>query len=145
MKKNLSNELSYYRLSLLSFLKESHPELSNDSVFIESRADLAADAHSQAVKEGLSQSEAEETANAILFQNLHFSKQDVLVNILWNEFSEFVPEGQAKDFAIKILPECNEIFTHYPLSDNFAESVEYDKLYTELVGFISIWIEENEL
>lgn len=145
MKKNLSNELSYYRLSLLSFLKESHPELSNDSVLIDSRADLAAEAHSQAVKEGLSQNEAEEIANKVLFRDFLFSKHDMLINIIWNEFSEFITEGQAKGFAIKILPECNEVFTRYPLPDDFAGSGEYDKLYTELVGFISIWIEENEL
>lgn len=145
MKKNQSKELSYYRLSLLSFLQESHPALVNNSDFIESRTDRAANAYSQAIKDGLSQTEAEETANAVLFDGLHFSKHDTLVNILWNEFSTVVPESQAKDFAIKIAPKCDDIFSDYQLSDDFVASTGFDKLYTELVGFISIWLEENEL
>lgn len=145
MKKNQTNDLSYYRLSLLSFLQESHPELVNNSGLINSRADMATDAYSQAIKDGLSQSEAGEVANVVLFDGLHFSKHDTLVNILWNEFSTIIPESQAKEFAIRILPQCDEVFAEYQLSDDFAASAEYDKLYTELVGFISIWLEENEL
>lgn len=145
MKKNQTNDLSYYRLSLLSFLKESHPELVNNSDLIESRADMAAEAYSQAIRNSLSQTEATEEANAVLFEGLHFSKHDTLVNILWNEFSAIIPESQAKEFAIRIAPKCDEVFSEYQLSDDFAASTEYDKLYTELVGFISIWLEENEL
>lgn len=145
MKKNQTNDLSYYRLSLLSFLKESNPELVNNSDLIEVRVNMATEAYSQSIKDGLPQNEAEEEANAILFDGLHFSKHDTLVNIVWNEFSGIIPESQAKDFAIKILPKCSEVFSNYQLSDDFVASDEYDKLYTELVGFISIWLEENEL
>ena len=42
-------ELSYYRLSLLSFLRESHPELVNDTDFIATRGDSAAEAYSEAI------------------------------------------------------------------------------------------------
>ncbi|WP_370525544.1 DUF1896 family protein [Dysgonomonas sp. 521] len=31
------------------------------------------------------------------------------------------------------------------MSDEFAYSHEYEKLYTELTGFIDLWLEENEL
>ena len=145
MNKNNQSELSYYGLSLLSFLKESHPELSNNAQFIKSRADLAADSHSQAIKDGLSQDQAEELANEVLYQGLHFSKHDVLVNILWNEFSDIVAQSDAKDFATKIQPECEEVFGKYVLTDDFADSDESDKLYTELTGCIDIWLEKNEL
>ena len=37
------------------------------------------------------------------------------------------------------------IFLQYMLSDEFIYSVDHDKLYTELTGFISLWLEENEL
>ncbi|MBM6707127.1 DUF1896 family protein, partial [Bifidobacterium pullorum subsp. saeculare] len=36
------DELSYYRLTLLSYLRESHPERAADDAFIRARADLAA-------------------------------------------------------------------------------------------------------
>lgn len=138
-------ELSYYRLTLLSFLKESHPHLASDSDLIKSRADEAAESYSNAIKEGLSQIEAEELANQTLFRELLFSKHDTIVNVLWNEFSDIIPQSQAKEYAQKILSQCEFIFLQYPLSDEFMYSPEYDKLYTELTGFIDLWLEEHEL
>lgn len=138
-------ELSYYRLSLLSFLNESHPERANDATFIKSRADLASETYSNAIKENHSQHEAEELANKALYLGLHFSKHDTLVHILWNEFSDFVPQSEAKEVAIKIQSECDLIFAQYTLSDEFVHSPQYDRLYTELTGFIDIWLEEHEL
>lgn len=138
-------ELSYYRLTLLSFLKESHPHLAGNTDFIKNRADEASEVHSNAIKEGLSQTEAEELANLTLFRGLLFSKHDTIVNILWNEFSDIIPQSQAKEYAIKILTQCEFIFLQYPLSDEFIYSDEYNNLYTELTGFIDLWLEENEL
>ncbi|MCZ2604947.1 DUF1896 family protein, partial [Bacteroides fragilis] len=33
------DELSYYRLTLLSFLRESHPDLADDESFVTTRSD----------------------------------------------------------------------------------------------------------
>ncbi|NDV97603.1 DUF1896 domain-containing protein, partial [Dysgonomonas sp. 521] len=146
MKKQNNNqlELSYYRLSLLSFLKECHPHLASDTDFIKTRADEASEAYSNAIKEGLSQLRAEELANLTLFKGLLFSKHDMIVNVLWNEFADIVPQSEAKDYAIRILSQCEFLFLQYPISDEFAYSHEYEKLYTELTGFIDLWLEENE-
>ena len=38
------DELSYYRLTLLSFLRESHPDLADDESFVTTRSDQAAEA-----------------------------------------------------------------------------------------------------
>jgi hypothetical protein len=140
-----NNELSYYRLSLLSFLKESHPELAKDSSFINSRGDLAANAYSDAVKNGSSHEQAAEIANNILFNGLHFSIYDMIINVLWNEFSQEVPQASAKDLAMKLLSVCEPMLARYSLSDDFAYTPEYDLLYTELTGTIIIWLEEHEL
>lgn len=145
MKKNPTNELSYYGLLLLSYLKESHPQLVPDTNFIRTRANEAAENYSNAIKDGLPHSEAEELAVAALYKGLYFSKQDTIVTVLWNEFEGIIPLGEAKEFAIQILAECESLFDKYPLSDEFAYSLEYEALYTELVGFIDIWLEENEL
>lgn len=138
-------ELSYYRLTLLSFLKESHPHLAFDTNFIKARADEASEAYSNAIKEGLSQTETEELANLTLFRGLLFSKHDTIVNVLWNEFSDIVPQSEAKEYAIRILSQCEFLFLQYPISDEFMYSPEYEKLYNELTGFIDLWLEENEL
>lgn len=138
-------ELSYYRLTLLSYLKECHPHLASDTDFIKTRADEASEAYSNAIREGLSQIEAEELANRTLFKELLFSKHDTIVNVLWNEFSDIVPQSEAKDYAVRILSQCEFLFLQYPISDKFAYSTEYERLYTELTGFIDLWLEENEL
>lgn len=136
-------ELSYYRLLLLSFLKESHPELVDDSDFIAARADSAASAYSDAVRTGSTHDAAAEIANQILFAGLHFSKYNVIVTILWNEFSEEVPMGKAESLALQLLPVCEEVFAKYPLSDDFLFEPAFDNLYTEITGTILIWLDDN--
>ena len=136
-------ELSYYRLVLLSFLRESHPELIDDSDFIAARADSAAEAYSEAVRSGFTHDVASETANQVLFAGLHFSMYDVIVTVLWNEFSDQVPQGSARSLALQFLPVCKEVFAKYPLSDDFLFEPAFDNLYTEITGTILIWLEEN--
>ncbi|MFI3306603.1 MAG: DUF1896 family protein, partial [Rikenellaceae bacterium] len=45
-------EFSFYQLSLLSFLRESHPELSEQRTFIKGRAAQAAEAYTTTFMEG---------------------------------------------------------------------------------------------
>ena len=47
-----SEELSYYGLSLLSYLRDSHPLLAADTSFIADRTDRAAEAYSDAIRAG---------------------------------------------------------------------------------------------
>ena len=65
--------LSYYGLSLLSYLRESHPDLANDADFIRTRAQSAAEAYSCIIRSGGSRIEAAEEADAVLYRGLHFS------------------------------------------------------------------------
>jgi hypothetical protein len=140
-KKNHAPDISYFRLSLVDFLRESHPERLKDNRFILSCTESALDAYEQAIKNGDNPQEAAGQANAVLFDGLHFSKHDTLKNILWNEFFNEVPEDEAKDFAIRLLPECEAVFAQYPLSDSFAYEPEYNLLYTELTGTIALYLE----
>jgi hypothetical protein len=135
-------DLSYYRLSLVDFFQESHPERLGDDRFIIARAQAAAQTYAQAVLSGSNDIQADEQAHQVLFQGLYFSKHDTLVNILWNEFSDTIPEDDAKDWAIRLLPECESIFAKYPLSDDFADDFLFDLLYTELTGAIALYLEE---
>jgi hypothetical protein len=141
--KNAIPDISYFRLSLTDFLKESHPESLADTAFISTRSEAAAETYAQAVRNGSSHVEAGEQANAVLFEDLHFSMHDTLTNILWNEFSDIIPEEDAKPWAVRLLPECEHVFAEYPLSDDFAYSAEYEALYTELTGVIANYFEEH--
>lgn len=108
---NIYQEISWFKLSLLHFIYESHPELIDDTDLLNTRSDLASKIYSEAVKNGHNQQEAEELALKELYRDLHFSKHDTLITILWNEFSREVPMGLAKDFAIKLLPNVEPIFS----------------------------------
>ncbi len=142
---NSYQELSWFKLSLLHFLYESHPELIDDTDLLNTRSDLASKTYSEAIKNGHTQQEAEELATRNLYRGLHFSKHDTLFTILWNEFSREVPMGQAKEFAIKLLPQVEGIFSKYKLNDEFAFSPEFNGLCNELTQELSIWVEEHEL
>jgi hypothetical protein len=139
--KNEQEELSYYGLYLLSYLKENHPDIVADRAFIETRSTIASDIYEQARKEGYTPEGAQELAMAALLQGLHFSRYNTLIEVLWNEFADEVPQGDAADLAIKLQPSLEETFAKYPLSDDFAYTPEYDVLYTELTGAIMIHIE----
>ena len=139
------DELSYYRLTLLSFLRESHPDLADDESFVDTRSNHAAEAFSAAVHSGLTYDDAAQQANDLLFQGLHFSPLDTLITVLWNEFAAEIPEGNARNVALQLLPECRKVFSGYTLSDDFMFSPEFDRLYDELTDTVAIWLEENGL
>ena len=138
-------DLSYYGLSLLSYLTNNHPDLAADNTFIAGRADLAAEVYSDTVKSGLTHIEAEERASAELYRGLHFSPYNTLRNILWDEVSTEIPENDAPAVALRLLPLCTEILAKYDLSDDFAATAEYGLLYTELTGIVQILMEDGKV
>lgn len=139
----LKAELSYYGLSLLSFLKDSHPDRIGDKTFISERADHAAEVYSETIKSGLSHIEAEERASDELYRGLHFSPYNTIVNILWDEFSAEIPEDDAHELALEVLPLCGSVLAKYNLTDDFADTLQHDMLYTELTGTIQILLEDG--
>jgi hypothetical protein len=139
--KNNSTELSYYGLYLLSFLNENHPERLPDTDFIETRSALADDVYEQSRREGHTVEQAQELAMTALLKDLHFSKFNTLIEVLWNEFAEDVPPENAAEVAFKMQPSMNSVSSRYSLSDDFAYTKEYDSLYTELTEAVSLYIE----
>lgn len=138
-------ELSYYGLSLLSYLKDSHPNRAGDKAFITARADRAAEVYSESVRSGLTHIEAEERASAELYRGLQFSVYGTLVNIIWEEFPGEIPEENARAVALKVLLQCGDVLEKYTLTDDFADTPAYDLLYTELTGTIQILLEDGNL
>lgn len=77
---------SYYELSLLSFLRESHPEKADDIPFIKERAAAASEAYTEAFDAGLPITECIGIANKTLYAGLHFSRHDTISSVLWKRF-----------------------------------------------------------
>lgn len=139
----MPQELSYFRLSLLSFLRDSHPNLATDTNLIASRGDAAAEAYSAAIKNGQSHDRAAEAANEVLYSGLLFSPYRIVVQILWEEFGKEVNPALIEEAAVEVLPELKDVFSKYELSDSFETTKEYDQLYTELTGAIQILLEDG--
>ena len=142
VKNTRPTELSYYGLYLLRYLKESHPDKSEDAEFVARRADAAAEVYEQSRREGYPAEGAHELAMAALLKDLHFSKHDTLRNVLENEFEGEIPAEDIPVTVNKLLPLLENVFSIYTLTDEFAQSPGYDLLYTELTGAVAIYIEE---
>lgn len=136
-------DFSYYKLKLQEHIEAGFPEKADDSKFIEQRARWAANAYEGAFRSGNHVNKCDEIADYILYEGLHFSKFTTLFEVLTYEFTDLLFDFEFRDFALKILPKCTAIFEKYELKDDFAYTTDYDLLYTELTGFIAIWIENN--
>jgi len=140
-------ELSYFRLKLEAYLGEHFPERVNENTFITARADEALTAYCDAVAQGFNHLEAERIASEVLFSGLHFSKYDTLVSVLEDEFERELP-APLPDMLAPILLSNKAVqatFDKFGLTDTFAASGQYDRLYTELTGTIVLLSESNNL
>lgn len=134
-------ELDYYGLYLLNYLKESHPDKAGDHAFIEERAARAATVYEQRFREGHPAAGAQELAMRSLLEGLHFSKYDALRHVLESEFEGGIPDEEISPLAQKLLPLLESVFSTYELTDDFAQSPEYDLLHTELTGAVALYLE----
>jgi hypothetical protein len=139
------NKLSYYALRLKELLHTSFPELSGNKLFINKRAKLAAKVYNDAFMAGNIIEQCNEIAQYVLFEGLHFSKFDNIFKVVCNEFDTIMADEELRPFALKMLPVCTPVFEQFQLTDEFADSPEFEFLYTELTGTIQIWIEDNGL
>ncbi len=136
-------EMSYFRLSLLSFLRDTHPTKATDLNFIAARGDAAALGYSEAIQLGHTHNEAEEFSSQILYEGLHFSTYRTIVTILWEEFSEEIDPDKAEALALLLLSHLNTVIAKYNLADGFADTPQYEQFYTELTGSIQILLEDG--
>ena len=146
-KQNIKQGLSYFLLKLRSFMRERHPERLQDTEFITARADMALITYCDAVAQGFTHPEAESMASEVLYQGLHFSKYDTLVSVLENEFERELPAPLPEKLVPILLSNkaVQATFDKFGLTDTFAASGQYDRLYTELTGTIVLLTKSNHL
>jgi hypothetical protein len=103
MAKNNSSpqgELSYYGLSLLSYLHDSHPDKTGDKAFITKRSDLAAGFTARQSKTDY-HIEAEELASAERIPGLAFFRLQHPCKYTWDEFPVEIPKNSARKVACR--------------------------------------------
>lgn len=138
-------DLSYFRIRLQELLNTSFPEKARDTKFINQRSSWAANAYEGAFLSGNPIDRCDEIASYILFEGLHFSRFDTIFQVVCNEFDTLMVDEELRPFALRMYDVCESAFSNYELTDDFADTDEFDLLYTELTGTIAIWIEENGL
>jgi len=133
-KKQAQTELSYYGLYLLNHLRENRFPQASDADFIRERADHAAEVYEQ----------ARELAMSALLKGLRFSKYSILYDVVDREFPLEVAVEDQEAFVKHLLPLVDNVYSIYDLTDDdFAQSPDYDQLYTELTGAVALFIESN--
>ena len=91
-KNTATGELSYFETTLLLYLKESYPHIVDDKTLVRARADEAAGSYERAIRDGLSVTQALQLAEAVLYQDLRFSKFDTIFEVVSEWFPEVRPE-----------------------------------------------------
>ena len=140
-KNTVTGELSYFEMTLLLYLKESHPHIAGDKELVQMRADEAAGSYERAIRDGLSVTQALELADTVLYQDLRFSRFDTVFEVVSEWFPEVRPEKRA-GFCLKVLSPAEIVFSKYPIDDRFESSPSYHTLTIELTGFIQFYIEQ---
>lgn len=143
-KKQAQTELSYYGLYLLNHLRENRFPQASDADFIRERADHAAEVYEQARRDALFADAAQELAMSALLKGLHISKYSILYDVVDSEFPLEVAVEDQEAFVNHLLPLVDNVYSIYDFTDdNFAQSPDYDQLYTELTGAVALFIESN--
>ena len=139
----LPTQLDYYGLYLLNYLTENRFAQAADKEFVRERAERAADTYEQSRREGLTPDAAQERAMDALTRGLRFPPFALLAEILEREFPDEVPQEDIAAVATALLPHLRGILSRYALSDDFAQSPEYDRLYSELTGAVALHLEAH--
>ena len=140
-KNTATGELSYFETTLLLYLKESHPHIAGDKELVRTRTDEAAAGYERAIRDGLSVMQALQLVEAVLYQDLRFSRFDTVFEVVSEWFPEVRPEKRA-GFCLKVLPPAETVFSKYPIDDRFESSPSYHTLTVELTGFIQFYIKQ---
>jgi hypothetical protein len=135
---NKSAELSHFTATLRLYLKENHPDITDEG-FIARRSAVALDEFSQSVRQGVNRLDAMESAYTALFEGLRFSKFGELKYIVGEWFDD-IPQDEVDGFCLKMLKQCSKIFKKYDPGDDFEASPEYVDMQLELTGFIQEYI-----
>ena len=141
----MKNTLSAYENHLSNyFTRYNFPE-AEDQSFITCRAEEAYDVFCDARLRGLDVLTSEELAKITLMQGLDITFDDVLKEILTEEFADDVPEYEHEILIADMEFLFEEYRELYEISPEFMASPEGDAMKSALIGIIEQYIDENGL
>jgi hypothetical protein len=144
--------LNHLALKLLDYLDQYHPDLALDYDFIIERANYAARARDNMIKNSDGNSallqEAESECNRVLMADLEFSEHSIIFDIVDNYYYEQndtkMPVA-VKQIAIELRPQLKAIFAKYPTDNpDFTAEVEYDEMVEELTKEIEKLLQKRD-
>lgn len=139
----MATDFSFFRLSLEKFLLEHHSPKIKDIDFIIARSDEAEEIYQSSVESGIKPVCALEIANRTLFNDPYFFKYNILRDVVLEEFPE-VKEEEHEHYLEILLSYCEDIFEKYPIK-NEPREIWYSILYSELVGAVTIYLEDHHV
>ncbi len=134
-------ELSYFSLQLLEHLIQNHPHRAHDYDFIKLRGDEAARVFESALEGGSLQDLALEDAHRELYKGLYFSFYAMIKDVLWDEFSNFIPAEKVDEAAKALIPILSHLYKPFdPIDvescyakDAELEGIDEDKLRKQVI------------
>lgn len=141
----MKNTLSAYENHLSNYLTRYNFPEAEDQSFITCRAEEAYDVFCDARLRGLDVLTSEELAKITLMQGLDITFDDVLKEILTEEFADDVPEYEHEILIADMEFLFEEYRELYEISPEFMASPEGDAMKSALIGIIEQYIDENGL
>lgn len=105
----------YFKKLLVVFLKTNEPDLSHDEILIDERTNLACKIYDKLAHKD--KNAAFELAKMKLFEGLELSVFYFVLDLTCNYFNR-IPDKTQRDFCMKVLPECAEVYDRFSFTDN---------------------------
>lgn len=141
----MKNTLSAYENTLRNYLNRyNYPEAEDES-FITCRAENAYDVFCDARRRGIDVPTSEELAKIVLYQDLDITFDDVIKDILAEEFYDDLPEYEYDNVIADMEYLLEEYRELYDITPEFMATSEGDAMKTALTGIIKEYIEDNGL
>lgn len=135
-------EISFFRASLLDFLKEYHPHLTNDSKLIELRNKASEELFEELILGGADQISAYEQAMQELYAGMEFSLYSFIMDIICEEYTQ-VPAGKRRDLCLVLIPACEDIVDQYRQDSVLTDEIGHWVMQMEITGLIGQYLEEH--
>ena len=140
----IKQELNYYELYLLDYLRQHKFPQQYDHGFVHTRAEEAAETYEQERRNGHPTDQAQELAVSALTRGMHHSQYDILLGVIDTEFENIIPPLLHEQLAESLLPFMGKVFSIYNLSDDdFALSDGYQNLHDELTGAVALYLRQH--
>ena len=141
----MKNTLSAYENTIRNYLKRYNFPEAEDESFITCRAENTYEVFCDARRRGIDVPTSDELAKIVLFQDLDITFDDVIRDILAEEFYDDLPEYEYDNVIADMEYLLEEYRELYDITPEFMATPEWEAMKTELTGIIAQFINGNGL